>query len=495
MWQDSSEGGEMTHCLGVDIGNDTTTWTRSERTRDTITIAATGEFASVVGLDPTGALAAAGTGIELEHLTTNFVDTLGRSEPIIVGQTPYGVEALIASLISAAIAANHADTATPPDAVVLVYPDDMDDFRLSLLDEAAKIAGLPAQHTIVMSRSDARAHTPEGSASAGAATAAWANVPIAPAAGASGTATVAAAGAATAAGVTAAALHLSADTTASAATATAGPAGTTLGPAGTPLAPTAGPAGTSIGTSGPAGTSIGPAGATGTPITPAGPTGAPITSTGPAGTPLDTATNTGSTSGTTTATTAARIRPRWFPAAVAAGAVAVVAVVAVVVASASDNPPPETATAVATTIIDSQSATGDPETPAATTAIETTPGPAAFDTSAVIGTWETECEPFIALDGASAGRYVISDAGPNQLTMVIQGVDYQTPDCSDGGSVEISQEYPLVAVADTSLTGRRALQVTSPIGPAFLAVGGDRLDIAFGADAASASEIYELVRK
>jgi hypothetical protein len=439
----------MSYCLGVEIGNDTTSWTRTERSHDTITVTATGEFASAVGLDPSGALSITATDTELEHLTTGFVDSLGQSEPVIVGQTPYGVEALIACLISAAVAANHADTATPPDAVGLVHPDGMDEFRLSLLREAAKIAGLPAEHTIVMSRSDARAHASDDTTDAGAATAAWANVPAAPAAGTAGTATAAGAGAATAAGVTAAAVHLNTASTAAA-------AGTTTGPTGTPLGSTTGP--------------------TGTPIGPAG----------------------------TTTTTAARVRPRWFPAAVAGGAAAaVITVVAVVaVATGGNDTPPDAA--VATTITTDQPAENQPANPATTTpaTTDTTPGttpatttaPTAFDTSAVIGTWESVCEPFIALDGASNGRYDISDAGPNEITMVIQGVDFESPDCSDAGTVMISQEYVLAVVADTTLNGRRALQVTGPIGPAFLAVDGDQMLLASGEDAASASDVIELVR-
>ena len=408
----------MDYCLGVEIGNDTTSWARTERTHDTITVTATGEFASVVGLDSSGALAAAGADIELAHLTTDFVDSLGQSEPVIVGQTPYGVEALIACLISAAVATNEAATGAPPDAVGLVHPDGMDEFRLSLLSEAARIAGLPAEHTIVMSRSDARAHTPDGPAGAGAATAAWAGIPVTPIAGAAGTA-AAAAGAATAAGLTAAAVHLSADSTASAAGATAGPAGTSIagtptGPAGTSIGTTTGPAGTPIGsagtTTGPAGTPIGATGATGTPITPAGPTGAPITPTaGPAGTPLD------------MATAATRVRPRWFPAAVAAGAVAVVAVVAVVVvASGSDDPPPEAAPA-SSTIIENRSA-GNPGTPGATTPAATTP--AATTPAATTPDTVAAVELVSGSDECLVGDWAISAEQMNRFyAEVLAGVD------------------------------------------------------------------------
>ena len=480
----------MSYCLGVDIGNETTSWTRTERTRDTITVTATGEFPSTVGLDPTGTLTTATPDTELEHLTTNFVNALGQSEPIIVGHTPYGIEALIACLINTATA-----TTAPPDAVVLVHADNLDDYRLSLLDEAAKIAGLPGEHTTLMSRTDARTHTPDTSAATSAATAAWTNIPTTHT---TNTATAAAAGAATATGLTAAALHLSTNTpTASAATG--------AGPAGTPLTPTTGPTGTPL-------TPTGPTGPTGDPI-PAttGPAGDPITpTTGPTGTPLDTPTSSTTAPSSTTATPAARIRPKWLPAAVAGGvvavvAVAVVAVVAVVVATGNDDTPPETV-ATATTL-DTDTDSGDAATPAGEptpttpatatpdTTIETLTGPAAFDTSAVIGNWESECDPFIALDGASTGRYEFSDTGPNEITMVASGVDYQTPDCSDAGSVEIVFESVFVVVGETALNGVPAVQFDGSEGPGLLAADGDQMVLASGTDAASAADIIELTRR
>ena len=113
----------------------------------------------------------------------------------------------------------------------------------------------------------------------------------------------------------------------------------------------------------------------------------------------------------------------------------------------------------------------------------------------MIGNWESECDPFIALDGASTGRYEFSDTGPNEITMVASGVDYQTPDCSDAGSVEIVFESVFVVVGETALNGVPAVQFDGSEGPGLLAADGDRMVLASGTDAASAADIIELTRR
>lgn len=74
--------------------------------------------------------------------SSDFADRLGQAEPIIVGGVPYGPEALLAQLLRHA-----ADSAWPtpdgrPARIALAHDDDMDAYRLDLLRQAVRLAGI-----------------------------------------------------------------------------------------------------------------------------------------------------------------------------------------------------------------------------------------------------------------------------------------------------------------------------------------------------------------
>jgi hypothetical protein len=296
----------------------------------------------VVGVGTDGQLQVVGSDPESARPsdeTSGFVAALGGSEPIMVGGTPYGAEALLAVVLSEIVDANTAAMGAPPDVMAIIHDDDLDPFRSSLLTEAARLAGMSAEQVVLVTRSAAEEGSPDGEAASGGSSIALAGrTPV----GGDGVGTALAAGATglAAGGAVGLGVHLADGEVASAAGTAAGPTGTpltTTGPSGT----TMGPTGTPIGSAGPAGSPIGATGPEGTPLGSAGPEGSPLGSAGPAGTPLD-------ADGPPPSHAAVpKPRPRWVPAAVVGGAAAVIAVVGVVVIAQGDDPPEA---AVATTV-------------------------------------------------------------------------------------------------------------------------------------------------
>ena len=261
----------------------------------------------------------------------------------------------------------------------------------------------------------------------------------------------------------------------------AGPSGASMGPTGSPLG-TAGPTGAPLGGAGPTGTPLGSAGPTGAPLSGAGnagPVGTPLGGPGPAGTPLDVADPAGACA------PVPKPRPRWIPAAVVGGVAAVVAVVGVVVLAQGDDDPPENGVAGATTVAAGVGAvtTGASVEPSGSNepASPTTEAVAAeFDTSPFIGEWQQECEPFIAGDGASTGRYAFEPAGPNQLELTISGIDFLTVECAGEGETIITNTATLTIVGETVVEGRDAFFGESDIGSFVIAVDGDTLYLGEG---------------
>lgn len=469
----------MSSCVGCDLGADTTVWSRASRGRGVVSIDAGGSMQSAVGVDGDGQLQVVGVdpaGPALSHETAGFVDALGGSEPIMVGTTPYGPEALVSTVFSAVLAASADMPDVLPDAFAIVHDDDLDPFRASLLTEAARLAGIPTERVRLVTRSEARAAAIErdGDDPSGAALAALAAIPDADGPGGGGAALAGAAGLA-AGGAVGLGVHLADGGTAAAAAPAAGPAGVPLAGAG-PSGATAGPGGTPLGSAGPGGTPLGSAGPGGTPLASGGPTGTPLGSAGPGGTPLD-------TSGTPSAGGAApKPRPRWLAAAAVGGAVAIVAVVGVVVLAQDDDDPPQGA-AVTTTAAAEPVAAGateepavDPAAPVTEPASPTTDaGATEFDTSAFIGEWQNPCEPFLAGDGASTGRYSFEPAGPNQLELTISGVDFLNVDCAGEGETIVTYTATLTILGETVVEGRDAYFGESDIGAFVIAVDGDTL--------------------
>jgi hypothetical protein len=422
----------MAYRIGIDVGSTTTTWATVSRDDGTPERVDGGSVESVAGLID-GALvvgAEASDASRLQESTRGFVDRLGESDAIILGGTPYGAETLVGRLIASVVATASGRLGSAPGAVVIVHDDSLDEFRVGLLTEAARVAGVPMADVVMVSRSAARAAAPSAAAAgletvAGASMLGWVHRPApTTAAGATGigatevgiAATGAAAGAAGTAAVAAGLGDGVAHASAAMAppVAPAGPAGTPLsaptgaGPAGSPLSPPAGAPGTPItAPAGPAGTPLTPpAGPTGTPVTPtAGPTGTSLP--GPAaateGTPI--APTTGS-SGISRAIT----RPRRLPIIVGAS-VAAVAVVAVVAVAINNDDTPSTAPAATTLVVESTAPNGSDPTDT-TAAIDTTVPIAATASRCVQGQWtmrnQTFADFFSSMMAGAAGGEIVA---------------------------------------------------------------------------------------
>jgi len=465
------------YAVGCEIGDDGTRWASASRGSAAGTASDHGSLRSVVGVDHDGQLHAIDARPDpnaFTNHTTGFVNALGGSEPIIVAGTPYGAEALVAALLATVIQQSAPSPGSTPDAFAIVHDDDLDPFRVSLLVEAARLAGVPADRTVLVPRTDAIAGADDGDPASGAAAIALATLPDddQPAGGA---ALAAGAAGLAAGGVIGVAATLGSDSTATAVAPTIGPAGTPLtGPTGTTLT---GPAGTPI--TGPAGTPItGPAG---TPIT--GPAGTPITGpagttlTGPAGTPITTGPQ----------FPIPKPRPRWLPAAIASGTAVIVAVVTVtLVTNNNDTPTTDPTAAPASSVSessvpsDASAPTTDDQATSESSSPTTAPGAPEFDTSAFVGQWQAVCEPYLPGDGASTGRYTIERIGPNQLNWTIDGVEFTNTDCSGEGTVAITFTYTLTITGETVVDGRAAYTAESDGEPYVLAVENDVLYLGEG---------------
>lgn len=453
------------YAIGIDLGEPMTSWARTTQSNETD---AQGTIQSAVNTAANGSLQVAessgrtGDGTASESVAdqsndwaneavTGFVSSLGSSEPVMVSGTPYGVEALIACVLATAVEASAVAVGAQPDVVALVHDDDLDAYVVSLLNEAARVAGIPSDRLLLVPRSAAGE-----SAAVGASQLGFASLPesqvessgrvggIAAATG--GLAFGATVGSLGAAGVAGAAV-LGAELGGAAVTSVAGPSGTSAGPAGS----SAGPGGSTIG---PTGTTIGPVSAGG--------------AAGPAG------------SG---AIVAGR---SWVPMAIAGAAVVVVAVaaVAVVFAGGEASPPDEASAAITvdTPIVVSIATTATADSafePAETTAdadTSTTLNPD-IDLSAFVGDWEL-CQPSATSPSISAAvRYSFAPAGPNQLT-----IDYSiyvftdAADCSGAGLTSgEEQTYTIDIVGETVVDGIPVVQATAPDAAWLMGVDGDTL--------------------
>ena len=492
----------MAYSLGCDLGDDTTTWSRVPIGGDA-SGAAHGSVASAVGTGPDGTLqVASADAADVGDVTSGFVVALGTAEPIMVGSTPYGAEALVGCVLAEVVAVNVAQVGSPPTRVGLVHDDDLDPYRLSLLTEAARTAGISSDQLELVPRSAAAAATGgaegaggAGGAAGGAAAVAAASVPptIGGAAGAS-TATVAGAtgavgaagvGGAAAAGATGAGGAAAAGIAgagvaeggvaagAAAAAAAAGPIGAAAGPAG--AAALAGPAGAA---GGPLGAAAGPAGAA------AGPVGAAA---GPAGAGASGAAGSAGGAAGTSAAVAAKSSLPWIPIAIG-GAVAVVIAVAGIAVFAGGDDTPDAATTIEITVaaeevVSEPVSSDDAEaavTPTSEVTVETTTESvttevAGFDLSPFEGVWQW-CE---SEDGIAAYvQYTFEATGPNELTLQFTAAGGEGVTCGGGGGMIVRDVTDILTVESvTSDGGTFTAQATTSEGPGTLTVSGDSMTI------------------
>ncbi len=413
----------MDYRLGIDIGANRTTWVAHSGLTTSPPKVVAGELDTVVALTTDGQLVAGADVAALapgtvRQVATGFVEHLGEPAPIIIGGTPYGAEALTARVVAAVLSEARGALGAEPGAVVVVHDDGLDPYRAGQLTEAARLAGIPLGTIFLTSRTDAL-RTGEPSAAGGAAQLGWTLVPPAQAAGSMTAAAVAGAAGGAAAVIGAEALT---------GTATAASAASLAGPTGVPLTPPAGP--------------------TGAPITPpTGPTGAPITPpAGPGGTPL------------------APLRPRKFwakPAVIAtASAIVVIGGVAAIAANAKDDPAPTTTVSVADTSSSRAPTGGGTDSPVTTGGpVVTGDGIEEIDVSSILGTWHDECDPYIALDGASRGGWTFERTAPNQLLMTAFGYEFNTADCSDEPTDPMSWAFSFEVTGTTTIDGLPAFTI------------------------------------
>ena len=474
--------------LGIDVGLTETRWAAIDGGPGGSEIAA-GTVDSVVALVRgeliAGSELAAADPADVEHVTTEFARRLGDTEPIMIAGTPYGIESLVARLISSVVSGASRQLDGAPSSIALLHDDGLDDYRSGLLVEAARLAGIPLDAIALVKRSEARTAvasvgetTPGGlGIAAGAARIGLARrpdvvVPDVTAVGGAGLGAAAGGAAAVAGGavlgVTAFGGEAIAAGPVAAGVAGLGPTGSplampTVGPAGTPISPSAGPAGTPISPSaGPAGTPISPsAGPAGTPISPsAGPAGPPISPSagpaGPAGTPLETIVK----------ETAAATAKRSYRKPIIAGAMVAVGAIVGVGVLAAGNDDPEPVPEVSVLVIDESSTQSGSDsglsdsapvvTTAASTATETptttAPAGTAIGVACTAGTWTMDNDSFAAMwlaVAGAAGGGVTLDSVDGAVIVEVGADGVWTSTYSDWGFTASADDFTMTL----SITG------------------------------------------
>ena len=79
---------------------------------------------------------------EPARVAREFKRRMGDSTPIVVGGTPYGAEALVAQVLRAVVKEATAREGSAPDHVVLTHPASWSTFKVDLLAQAARLAGI-----------------------------------------------------------------------------------------------------------------------------------------------------------------------------------------------------------------------------------------------------------------------------------------------------------------------------------------------------------------
>lgn len=417
-----------------------------------------------VRLDADGTASVRGaTPILAEH-----VARLGAAGPVIVDGTPYGREALLGEALRTIVDEADAD---PLDGLGLVHDDDADHYRLTLLVEAARLAGVAPDRVVLVPRSD------DDDGPRRAAGAALTMLPAAGSAGGAGAA--AAAGIGGGAGAVSGAIlgsHLlDGGATAVAAGATAGPAGAAMsgptgaamtGPVGPPLA---GPTGQAA--AGPAGAGAGPIGNVIVPVT------------------------------------QAASKAKWLPilGGAAVGVAAIVGVAVVAADGGDDRAETEASVSVeaelaATTLVEPTAATVPPSTaaaaPATTIAVTTTEAATTTtssttttttvapegDFTVLLGSWQTGC---IEESGGSVQVvYTLSGASADSLSLHAAVTGFPSPGCS-GASQAFDDAIPASITGTTVVDGLVTFQIHTADGNGIMAVDGDTLYLGAFEDTAS----------
>jgi hypothetical protein len=426
----------MTYRLGIEVGPTTTSWAVVPHPAPPGSTAVGATVASVVAVSTDGRLVAGPevpTASAMRAIAADFAGRLGAVEPVMLGGTPYGIEALVGQLIASVLRAVHRQQGEWPELLALAHVDELDEYRRSLLAEGARLAGVPLTSVVLVAASRAAAAFERSGVVAPAplgiavgATLADQDMTRPPPVGGAAGGVIAGAVGGTIGGIAATAAGAGAAGDATLAAGAYGGTSLATGTAysGTPLAGSgAGYGGTPLAS---------PGGAYGgTPLAPSG--------TGYGGTPLDppdvaAANHTGGGTQAKRLRGLRRLGPRRFP--IVAGATAATALAVAAGAFAlRDDPAPDAAVAVATTVpvtvpvLETRPAvTSAPTSPPAVTptTVPATEPPTTVPTPSqcAIGDWQVRADVFaanIAAQGDSNGLQIESVTGDASAVISADG--------------------------------------------------------------------------
>lgn len=143
----------MRYSLGIDLGGTTA---RVSAASDDGRVHDVGEAPLVVGLTPAGevVVGSGALGLDENRRVSGFRDRLGQPEPMLLGGTPFGVEALIAQVLRSTVDTVASDVGEWPVRIAVAHPDEWGDYHLDLLWQAAAMAEVG--DVVLLTESEAR---------------------------------------------------------------------------------------------------------------------------------------------------------------------------------------------------------------------------------------------------------------------------------------------------------------------------------------------------
>ena len=154
----------MTYQVGIDLG---TTFTAAAVHRDgRSSIFSLGSQAASIpsvvllredGTELTGEAAVRRALTEPERVAREFKRRLGDTTPIIVGGAPYSAEQLMARLLTATLGEVEKREGAPPSRVAVTHPANWGPYKIDLLQQAIRLAGLDASAVDLLTEPQAAA--------------------------------------------------------------------------------------------------------------------------------------------------------------------------------------------------------------------------------------------------------------------------------------------------------------------------------------------------
>ena len=144
----------MRYSLGIDLGGTTA---RVSAASDDARLHDVGEVPLVVGLTPGGEVVVGSGALTLDESrrASGFRDRLGQPEPVLLGGSPFGVEALIAQVLRSVVDTVASDVGDWPVRIAVAHPDEWSDYHLDLLWQSAAMAEVG--EVVLLTESEARA--------------------------------------------------------------------------------------------------------------------------------------------------------------------------------------------------------------------------------------------------------------------------------------------------------------------------------------------------